>query len=196
MDRDSNVSKENLVRAIQVVRQNQKAQVMKMSELEKKFEVFDKLNERLCKLENVYSDNCEHVEGITVLEEKFRQVTEKLSDIEGSIHKIDEEIRMLEETNSSKALEEIEKIDISKRRDKNLQQKNSFPCEMCDKIFDASFYLEVHMKEHNCAKKFRCDICDRHFYVEWRLKRHIKGHNDVNQKICNFFNSGKHCPYD
>ena len=52
------------------------------------------------------------------------------------------------------------------------------------------------MKEHSCAKKFKCDICDRHFYVEWRLKRHIKGHNDVNQKICYFFNSGKHCPYD
>ena len=192
---------ENLLHYVKVVRTNQKALDIKIEELEKKFEIIDKIDARLFYIEKTFDekkhgadsiderfDNVnevidQQINSIEDIEEKSTQLSLKIRDIESLIGKLNQDIKIIESKDSNP-------IERSK-------QKNGCVCDICDKSFNASFGLEVHIKEeHDDGKKFKCDTCSKDFFVEWRFKKHVKGHTAANQKFCHFFNNAKHCPYE
>ena len=82
---------------------------------------------------------------------------------------------------------------MNKRKEKVEQYK----CEICHKIFDNSFNLELHYKCHEeKAREFKCNQCDLYFYVKWRLDKHVESHQQKNNYFCHYCNNDKNCPFE
>ena len=47
-------------------------------------------------------------------------------------------------------------------------------CGICDKKYEGTYALTVHIRTiHEGKKLFKCDICDKKYSTEKHLKRHI-----------------------
>ena len=167
---DNKISMENLVNAIKVVRTNQKAQHVKIGELDKKFDLVKNIHDRLRKLEaalekeKVETDNRfdkaidrfdningvidDHIEGISDLEEKYSLVSKKLEDIDCAISKFEREIKILEENSARNDVQEKE-VKICKF--------NNFG--FCNADSDCKFYHS----EEKCEIYFNVGVCYRMF---------------------------------
>ena len=127
---DNKITMENLVNAIKVVRNNQKAQAVKIVELDKQFEIVKSIHDRLSILEEdldkqkkendirfdkaIYrSDNIngvidDHIDGIADLEEKYSLILKIMEVIGWAIDKFDHEINVLEKTSAQNDRKENE----------------------------------------------------------------------------------------
>ena len=58
-----------------------------------------------------------------------------------------------------------------------------FTCDICKKIFNTKFQLQVHEKSHITEKEFPCSLCSKKFKSERYVKMHIYNtHNKRNGK--------------
>ena len=81
------------------------------------------------------------------------------------------------------------------REHKKTQHPKVISCEQCQKTFDQSWKLEMHMKSHDTIKPISCDQCEQKIYVDWRLEKHKKMHSNKKFTFCHYFNNKKVCPY-
>ncbi|KAL4154142.1 hypothetical protein QTP88_001975 [Uroleucon formosanum] len=44
-------------------------------------------------------------------------------------------------------------------------EKKSYPCDVCDKLFNQSSHLINHRRTHTGEKPYACDVCDKSFSV-------------------------------
>ena len=72
----------------------------------------------------------------------------------------------------------------------------TFDCKYCDKEFDFSWKLEIHLKSHEQVEQIKCDKCDKTFSLKWRLIQHVKMHENSEIRKCHYFNNQKNCPFE
>ena len=64
-----------------------------------------------------------------------------------------------------------------KRRHEESNIKETFPCEMCDKVFGYKPTLQAHVRNSHSSlpkKRVPCDICNKTFASKSDLGRHKK----------------------
>ncbi|XP_035782251.1 zinc finger protein 23-like isoform X2 [Anopheles albimanus] len=61
---------------------------------------------------------------------------------------------------------------------------DSFPCEICGKVYKARRDLLGHKRETHGEPKFECDICQKKFTTRSRLKQHRNYHVGVRNHPC------------
>ena len=161
--------------------------------------------------EQVQIDNL--LEGIQFQKDVIQS---KLSQIDASIKKIDEELETLttrvfesndvvdnadaENTRNSQVMctecsfSSMQTCDMNKhvkaKHGKLCQKK----CKVCGKSFMENHELEAHLKTHNEMQPFSCDKCEKKFYLKWRLEKHRGSH--YTKKLCHYYNNQKACPYE
>lgn len=59
-----------------------------------------------------------------------------------------------------------------------VDQKLSFSCEVCAKLFDSKAKLEKHCRTHNEEPTFECRMCDKKFRTQSTLTCHEKVHGE------------------
>lgn len=57
--------------------------------------------------------------------------------------------------------------------------KKSFPCPNCDKVFVRKPSLNIHMSLHTNFRPFECKVCFKSFAVHWDLKSHERIHTNI-----------------
>ncbi|ABN67860.2 calcineurin responsive zinc-finger, partial [Scheffersomyces stipitis CBS 6054] len=60
----------------------------------------------------------------------------------------------------------------------------TYPCEVCDKVFLKPYNLKSHMKTHSSDKPFKCSHCFKTFARSHDKKRHELLHNGVKNFKC------------
>lgn len=60
----------------------------------------------------------------------------------------------------------------------------TYPCEVCDKVFLKPYNLKSHMKTHSLDKPFKCSHCFKTFARSHDKKRHELLHNGVKNFKC------------
>ncbi|EGW33989.1 uncharacterized protein SPAPADRAFT_59398, partial [Spathaspora passalidarum NRRL Y-27907] len=65
-----------------------------------------------------------------------------------------------------------------------LNPVESFPCEVCNKVFQKHYNLKSHMKTHSTEKPFKCSHCFKTFARSHDKKRHELLHNGIKNFKC------------
>ncbi|KAI5962356.1 CRZ2 [Candida pseudojiufengensis] len=60
----------------------------------------------------------------------------------------------------------------------------SFPCTLCDKVFQKPYNLKSHMKTHSSDKPFPCSYCSKTFARSHDKKRHEVLHQGIKNFKC------------
>ncbi|KAI5954589.1 CRZ2 [Candida jiufengensis] len=60
----------------------------------------------------------------------------------------------------------------------------SFPCTLCDKVFQKPYNLKSHMKTHSTDKPFSCSYCTKTFARSHDKKRHEVLHQGIKNFKC------------
>ncbi|VVC98847.1 unnamed protein product [Leptidea sinapis] len=58
-------------------------------------------------------------------------------------------------------------------------------CEVCRKVFNDKYSLDVHKKVHTRARKYICDECSKGFSTKQHLIVHIRTHSGARPFACN-----------
>ena len=61
-----------------------------------------------------------------------------------------------------------------------------FRCDICDKSFDSTTPLKSHMATHTKGRRYKCDECDKNFMFSWNLKIHKRTHTGERPYACDF----------
>nr|CAD7574595.1 unnamed protein product [Timema californicum] len=58
--------------------------------------------------------------------------------------------------------------------------KKTFPCSLCDKVYQSMNGIIKHMRSHTGERNFVCDLCGKHFMHPFDLSKHKKSsiHNE------------------
>ena len=59
------------------------------------------------------------------------------------------------------------------------RQGKSSTCHMCNKIFESSYKLKLHMFSHTGEKPYVCDICGKGFSRGTNLNQHLRVHSSA-----------------
>ena len=62
------------------------------------------------------------------------------------------------------------------------EERKTFPCDLCGKLFKESHYVEAHKERIHCKVEKVCDICGKVCIDERALKCHRIRHDVVNKK--------------
>lgn len=54
--------------------------------------------------------------------------------------------------------------------------KDKFICSVCSKVIPID-YRDIHQKSHKTTNNFNCDICNKKFYSSEYLEMHMSVHN-------------------
>ncbi|RLV91057.1 Transcriptional regulator CRZ2 [Spathaspora sp. JA1] len=65
-----------------------------------------------------------------------------------------------------------------------LNPVESFPCEVCNKVFQKHYNLKSHMKTHSTDKPYKCSHCFKTFARSHDKKRHELLHNGIKNFKC------------
>ncbi len=60
-----------------------------------------------------------------------------------------------------------------------------YRCDVCDKLFARSAYLEAHRRTHTGEKSYKCDQCDKSYARNGHLKEHKLKHTGETPYNCN-----------
>ena len=60
-----------------------------------------------------------------------------------------------------------------------------YRCDVCDKLFARSAYLEAHRRTHTGEKSYKCDQCDKSYARNGHLKQHKLKHTGETPYNCN-----------
>lgn len=69
----------------------------------------------------------------------------------------------------------------------NIDPTESYPCEVCHKVFQKPYNLKSHMKTHSTDKPYQCSHCPKSFARSHDKKRHEMLHNGVKNFKCEGF---------
>lgn len=67
-------------------------------------------------------------------------------------------------------------------------QHDEFKCDICEKTFATSIYLNCHKKRH--TQTFKCHLCPKEFKMKSSLRLHLKRHNNELDYICEVCGKG------
>ena len=59
-----------------------------------------------------------------------------------------------------------------------------YKCDVCDKLFTRSTYLENHRRSHTGEKSYKCDQCDKSYARNGHLKEHKLKHTGETPYNC------------
>ena len=65
-----------------------------------------------------------------------------------------------------------------KPRNRKTAEKQTYACEVCDKLFSKLFDCRRHQQKHAAGKLNMCDVCGRQFQHATSLQQHQKIHDD------------------
>ena len=73
---------------------------------------------------------------------------------------------------------------ISTHKEEELRKCGKFACELCDRRFDASYALDVHVNRDHGLKPYKCELCGLSYTYRSGLKLHKLKHNDKKDYKC------------
>ena len=92
-----------------------------------------------------------------------------MEELKAKIIELENEIKLLKESNSSKKQSETDKVITS-----------TCKCEICGKELKNKYILKTHMKLHQDkeSRKQQCPICHKFYCSKYYLNKHMKNKHD------------------
>ena len=144
----------------------------------------------------------EHYEARVIdLEVENNTTKNRLESLESWVLRQDEKLKEMD----IKAVENYETIKEMKEqvatlegipKDSKETKRREIKCNICEKTFERTCDLEIHMDEHEAEKKYKCSVCGKTFHLKWRKNKHEESHKEEHVKHCRYFSSQETCPYE
>ena len=137
-----------------------------------------------------------HEKEINELQKVIKQQDKRIKDIE---RVIGNEIQKIVDIHEIEKTTNLDGVGSSRPVIRNPKKTDTklLKCKVCDNIFTTFSDLEFHIKQkHNKYKKEECDQCGKTFVTKWRLRKHVRIHLNKFTKICQYFKTGKYCPFE
>lgn len=67
-------------------------------------------------------------------------------------------------------------VELLELEDTNIDQRNVFPCDYCNRTYPIRQQLDLHLETHFKERNFSCAQCDNKFFTKHDLAKHIVTH--------------------